>query len=214
MRVNYTNSLHELNTFMADMGSLIEDAIKETEKIIGTDNVEAGKNIIRSDDIIDQKEKDIESLCLKLILKQQPVASDLRLITSALKMVTDMERIGDHAGDIAELIIQMNSNDKYTDELNIIRKMSTQVIKMIHESIEAYTNRDYSKAKDVIAGDDVVDDLFDEVKNAIINRIKNDSTEGEECVDILLTAKYYERIGDHATNIAEWVIFSLTGHLS
>lgn len=212
MRENYTNELNELNTSLIDMGNLIEDAIKNTEKIIGTGDVEAGKNIIKNDDTIDQKEKEIESLCLKLILKQQPVASDLRFITSALKMVTDMERIGDHASDIAELVIQMKTN-KYK-EVDNIRKMSAQVIKMIHESVDAYITRDYSKAQDVIASDDIVDELFHVVKRDLINQIRSADSDGEEIADVLMIAKYYERIGDHATNIAEWVIFSLTGKLS
>ena len=158
---------------------------------------------------IDQKEREIESQCLKLLLQQQPVARDLRLISAALKMITDMERIGDQAEDIAEIVRTVQGHGPET--MDIVRKMATATIQMVTESIEAFVKHDIMLAKKVVSDDDTVDACFDQVKSALITRIAADPTDGEYAVDLLMIAKYFERIGDHATNIAEWVIFSVTG---
>lgn len=157
---------------------------------------------------IDQMERDIESLCMKLLLQQQPVASDLRLISSAIKMISDMERIGDQASDIAEIseFISVNEDDK-----RLIGDMSNAAIRMVTRSIDSFVRRDIELAYDVIEADDAVDGLFDRVKNVLITTIANFPGRGGYCLDLLMIAKYLERIGDHATNIAEWVEFSITG---
>lgn len=155
-------------------------------------------------------EKNIENMCMKILLSQQPVASDLRTVSSALKMVTDMERIGDHAADISEITIMM-ADKPYRCKLEKIEKMAKETMIMLVQSIESYVNKDIEKAKAVINHDDIVDGLFDEVKKALIVAIKDDEEDGEQMADLLMVAKYLERIGDHATNISEWVIYSITG---
>lgn len=151
-------------------------------------------------------ERDIETLCLKLLLRQQPVAGDLRQISAALKMITDMERIGDQAEDIAEIIAFLNGRSGA--ECGDIDKMAKAATKMVTNSIEAFVKRDVELAKEVIAQDDIVDDYFNRVKQDLIERISSDPSDGEFALDLLMIAKYFERIGDHATNIAEWVMFS------
>ena len=166
--------------------------------------------VINMDDEIDAKEKEIENLCLKLLLQQQPVAKDLRLISSALKMITDMERIGDHATDISEITIELSSQ-KYIKKLEHIQQMSKETMVMLVKSIEAFVNKDIDKARNVIEQDDIVDNLFITVKRELIGMIHENVDAGEQATDLLMVAKYLERIGDHATNISEWVIFSITG---
>ena len=161
------------------------------------------------DNEIDKMERDIETLCLKLLLRQQPVAGDLRQISAALKMITDMERIGDQAEDIAEIIAFLNGRSGA--ECGDIDKMAKAATKMVTNSIEAFVKRDVELAKEVIAQDDIVDDYFNRVKQDLIERISSDPSDGEFALDLLMIAKYFERIGDHATNIAEWVMFSVTG---
>ena len=173
-------------------------------------DVELAKNAIAFDNEIDEQEKEIENLCLKLLLQQQPVARDLRLISAALKMITDMERIGDHAADISEITIQL-SNEKYIKKLEHISQMAKETTVMVVKSIDAFVSKNLDLAHEVIESDDVVDDLFDKVKNELIELINKDTKNGEQATDLLMIAKYFERIGDHATNIAEWVIFSITG---
>lgn len=167
------------------------------------------KNVLPIDSEIDQKERDIENLCLKMLLQQQPVARDLRQISAALKMITDMERIGDQASDIAEIIKFMEGSAEIA--MNDISEMAKAAIKMVTESIDAYVSRDVELARDVISRDDTVDDYFIKVKKDIINLIAEKPEDGECAVDLLMISKYFERIGDHATNIAEWVEFSVTG---
>ena len=166
-----------------------------------------------SDEEIDRTERKIEDLCLRLLLQQQPVARDLRNISAALKMVTDMERIGDHATDISELAIVL-SEKIYVKKLDHIEEMARETMVMLIQSLEAYVEKDLDKAQKVIAHDDVIDDLFEEVKQELIELIRNHADEGEQAVDLLMVTKYFERIGDHATNIAEWVIFSITGQIA
>ena len=163
---------------------------------------------MESDIEIDRYQKKIEGICFDLLIQQQPVARDLRTVTAAMKMVTDMERIGDHAADISEMTILMGDNSRI-DQYSHIKKMSSETMLMLNHSIEAYVEKNIEKAKEVIEHDDVVDELFSEAKKDIISLILNNPKEGEEATDLLMVAKYFERIGDHATNIAEWVIFSL-----
>lgn len=163
------------------------------------------------DEEIDEKEREIESLCLKLLLQQQPVAKDLRQISAALKMITDMERIGDHAADISEMTILM-AGTPYIRNIEHLQTMAKEAMVMLVKSIEAYVEKDLAKAEKVIESDDVIDDLFDQIKAELIDAIHQNPENGEQAADLLMVSKYLERIGDHATNIAEWVIFSITGN--
>lgn len=208
MRNRYEKQLENLNASIQSMGKMIELAIQSSMlSLMGRDK-EAAKIVRSNDDEIDDMERDIETQCLKLLLEQQPVASDLRLVTSVLKMITDMERIGDHAVDIADLVL--NIPDFKYEKINILEEMSDQILKMIHESVSSYIERDYNKAKNVIIEDDIVDKLYHTIKADLIEKIKK-TNEGEKILDYLLIAKYIERIGDHTVNIAEWIIFALTG---
>lgn len=210
MRTRFIEQLEDLNNKLIEMGALIEHAISEATYALINQNSEKAKKVLDNDFIIDEKEREIENLCLKLLLNQQPVARDLRLISAALKMVTDMERIGDQAADISELCIYL-SNSQYIKELDHISQMATVTIKMVTDSIDAFVKKDLNLAKEVISYDDRVDDLYTIVKEDLISLIFEDKSKGEQAFDLLQIAKYYERIGDHAVNIAEWVIFSITG---
>ena len=210
MRTRFDEQLAELNTSLIRMGAMIEHAIALAAKALTTKDAELARQAIACDDEIDDMEKNIESLCLKLILHQQPIASDLRLISTALKMITDMERIGDHAADISEILLFMLQSPPIR-ELDTIPDMARATIKMVTESIDSFVKKDLELAQSIIAYDDVVDDQFLAVRNELVDRIMKDNSYGEQAMDYLMIAKYYERIGDHAVNIAEWVIFSLTG---
>ena len=210
MRNRFDRQLCQLNDELIEMGELIEKAIEDTIKALVSQDVELANAVINMDDEIDAKEKEIENLCLKLLLQQQPVAKDLRLISSALKMITDMERIGDHATDISEITIELSSQ-KYIKKLEHIQQMSKETMVMLVQSIEAFVNKDIDKARNVIEQDDIVDNLFITVKRELIGMIHENVDAGEQATDLLMVAKYLERIGDHATNISEWVIFSITG---
>lgn len=192
------------------MGSMIEKSIEKSVVALVTQNVEKAKDVIAFDAEIDRQEREIESLCMKLLLQQQPVARDLRLISSALKMITDMERIGDQSADIAELALMM-ADKPYIKDLKHISQMGQETMVMVVSSVDAFVEKDLEKAKEVLAHDDLVDDLFDEVKKELIELIHQNMENGEQATDLLMIAKYFERIGDHATNIAEWVIYSITG---
>lgn len=216
MRERYEEELKKLNASIISMGKMIEIAIEGSVLALMEWDLASCDEIIKNDDAIDEMEKEIEQLCVRLLLQQQPLASDLRMVTAALKMVTDMERIGDHAGDIADLIKQMgngkaiaNSMGKYANAK--LEQMCSEIQKMLYNSISAYIDRDVSKAKDVIANDDIVDELYFKLKREFVRQIQIKIENGEEIADFLLIAKYFERIGDHATNIAEWVIYSITG---
>lgn len=211
MRNRFDRQLEQLNNELITMGGLIEKAIEMAITGMVNQDVELANKAIAFDNEIDEQEKEIENLCLKLLLQQQPVAKDLRLISSALKMITDMERIGDHAADISEITIQL-ANQEYIKKLEHIRQMAKETTVMVVKSIEAFVNRNIDVAKEVIRNDDIVDDLFDEVKSELIKLISLDTKNGEQAADLLMIAKYFERIGDHATNIAEWVIFSIKGN--
>lgn len=210
MRDKYMKQLENLNNNMIEMGAMIEKSIENAISALVRQDVETAKKAIEYDAEIDEMEKNIENMCMKILLSQQPVASDLRTVSSALKMVTDMERIGDHAADISEITIMM-ADKLYRCKLEKIEKMAKETMIMLVQSIESYVNKDIEKAKAVINHDDIVDGLFDEVKKALIVAIKDDDEDGEQMADLLMVAKYLERIGDHATNISEWVIYSITG---
>ena len=210
MRNRFDRQLVQLNNELIEMGGMIEKAISDTVKALVNQDIELASNVIEYDEEIDHQEREIEQLCLKLLLQQQPVAKDLRLISAALKMITDMERIGDHATDISEITIEL-SKESYIKKLDHIQQMAKETMVMLVQSVEAFVNKDMDKARTVIVHDDVVDDLFNKVKAELIAMIHEDVNAGEQASDLLMPAKYFERIGDHATNISEWVIFSITG---
>lgn len=208
MRDKYQEDLEKLNANILKMGKMIEIAIESSVIALMGRDIQAASTVSENDEAIDNMEREIEALCMKLLLQQQPVATDLRVITAALKMVTDMERIGDHAADIAELVLQI-PDCKY-NKMDTITEISTQIIKMIHDSVDSFIQRNYDKAQIVIAQDDIVDNLYHEIKSDLIQKIKK-TDDGEQILDYLLIARYFERIGDHATNIAKWVVFAITG---
>ena len=209
MRNRFDEQLYELNRELIEMGAMCEEAIASAAKALSAgDMVLAGK-VRTNGAAIDQMERDIETRCMRLLLHQQPVARDLRLISAALKMITDMERIGDQAEDIAEIITFLNG--RTMNGIEHIEDMARETIKMVTESVDAFVKKDVALAEQVIAHDDVVDTLFSEVKCAIIKLIAETPVDGEFALDLLMISKYFERIGDHATNIAEWVIYSITG---
>lgn len=209
MRNRFQMQLEELNNDLITMGALCEKAISDAVKSLLDSDERLIEKIHDREKEIDHKEREIEGLCMKLLLQQQPVAKDLRTISSALKMITDMERIGDQADDIGELVRFCNLND--SECRKDISAMSEAVSAMVKGSIDAFVKKDIEAAKAVIDSDDIVDDLFIKIKCDIIRMIAEDPTSGENAIDIVMTAKYLERIGDHATNIAEWVEYSLTG---
>ena len=209
MRSRFDMQLHELNSELIKMGALCESAIAMSAKALLDGDTELAARVLEFDSEIDQKERDIESRCMKLLLQQQPVARDLRTVSSALKMITDMERIGDQSADIAEIVTM--ANIKASDETLHIGEMARAVMKMVTDSVDAFVNRDTSLAHSVIGYDDVVDGLFDDVKKALTVRFQSGG-QMEYALDLLMIAKYFERIGDHAVNIAEWVIYSVTGN--
>ena len=210
MRNRFDRQLSTLNDELIEMGSMIEKSIETAIKALVNQDVDLARHAIEADEEIDRQERIIEDLCLKLLLQQQPVAKDLRLIASALKMITDMERIGDHASDISEITIAL-ADQPYIKKLEHIQQMAKETMIMLVGSIEAFVDKDLEKASEVIKRDDVVDDLFDKVKKELIQMIHENADKGEQAADLLMVAKYMERIGDHATNISEWVIFSITG---
>ena len=209
MRNRFDRQLLELNNELIQMGSLIEQAIEMGISALVKQDVEKAEQAIKFDVEVDEQEKTIESLCMKLLLQQQPVAKDLRLISAALKMITDMERIGDQADDIAEILLCRAGRPLSAGDT--LRDMARATIRMVSESVDAYVRQDVDLAQQVIAADDEVDGYFDRIKAHLIDRIAKDVDDGEATLDLLMIAKYYERIGDHATNIAEWVMFSVTG---
>lgn len=211
MRNSFDMQLRKLNNELIEMGSLIETAIARAYKGLINQNIEIAKENAEFDREIDQKEKEVENICLKLLLQQQPVASDLRLISSAIKMITDMERIGDQAADISELTILM-SKTQYIKRFDHIEQMAKATIEMVTTSVDAFVKRDLELARSVFARDDIVDNLFVTIKNDLIELIREDVNNGEQAIDLIMVAKYFERIGDHAVNLADWVIFSIVGH--
>ena len=209
MRNRFDEQLYELNREIIEMGAMCEEAIDTASRALTTGNVELAGKVLAEGSAIDQMEREIESRCMKLLLHQQPVARDLRLISAALKMITDMERIGDQAEDIAEIVTFLNGHTM--EGMEIIEEMAQETIEMVTFSVDAFVKKDVALAKTVIARDDVVDDYFSKVKHGIISLIAENPADGEFALDLLMISKYLERIGDHATNIAEWVIYSVTG---
>ena len=210
MRNRFDRQLNQLNGEMIQMGHMIEQAIEQSiDALIHRDPEKAKKNM-EFDAEVDQQEKDIESLCMKLLLQQQPVARDLRVISSALKMITDMERIGDQAADISELSLHLPQK-KDLPCMDKVQQMAQETMLMVVKSVEAYVGKDLNTAEKVILRDDVIDDLFLQTKEELVNHIRNNSDFAEVAVDLLMVSKYFERIGDHATNVAEWVIYSING---
>lgn len=209
MRSRFDEQLATLNKELIEMGALCEEAIADAAKALTTADEKTAAKVEPLEAEINQKERDIESLCLKMLLQQQPVARDLRQISAALKMITDLERIGDQASDIAEIITFIDK--KAGVDCEPICLMAEATIRMVTESIDAFVKRDVGIAQQAIAHDDTVDDYFLKVKRSLINMIAQRPADGEHALDLLIIAKYFERIGDHAVNIAEWVIFSVTG---
>ena len=209
MRNRFDRQLLRLNQEMIDMGSLCEEMITAAAKIVATRDKELMDDIVTMEEEINQKERDIERICMKLLMQQQPVASDLRVISAAMKMVSDMERIGDQSADIAEIITTAHISAS-GDTFNI-SDMAQAAIKMVTESIDAFVKKDIDIARSVIEYDDVVDGYFDKIKSMLIEKFSKPETDGEYALDLLMITKYYERIADHAVNIAGWVLFSITG---
>ena len=210
MRNRFDEQLEQLNNHLLEMGALIERSIENATQAMINQDVEAAKASVTADHEVDQKEREVEALCLKLLLQQQPVARDLRLISAALKMITDMERIGDQAADIAGIVSYI-AREPYIKELVHLPQMGRKAIAMVRGSLDAYVNKDMDLARKVMGMDDAIDQLFDIVKDELIDHIRSDASAGSQAVDLLMIAKYYERIGDHAQNIAEWVEYALTG---
>ena len=210
MRNAFDEQLDLLNTSLLEMGGLIENAITRAVKALTTQDAELAQEIMIQDDAIDNKEKEIESICIRLLLLQQPVAKDLRIISTALKMITDMERIGDHASDISEITTYL-TGDSHIVKHEFIPLMAEATIKMVNDSLDAYVKMDEDLANEVIKHDDYVDDLFLKVKISLAEMVHQNSDSSMQAMDLLMIAKYFERIGDHAVNIAEWVIFYIKG---
>lgn len=209
MRNKFDSQLETLNLELITMGALCEDAISASVKAMLDGDDSLCEKVFATDAEIDQKERDIETICMKLLLQQQPVARDLRVISSALKMISDMERIGDQAADIAEIAkFIKNSSEKSRVHVS---DMASAAIKMVTDSVESFVKKDLSLAQRVMEYDDKVDNLFDCVRDELVCLISEDRANGEFCIDLLMIAKYLERIGDHAVNIAEWVEYSITG---
>ncbi|HBD63155.1 MAG TPA: phosphate transport system regulatory protein PhoU [Clostridiales bacterium] len=210
MRNRFDTELENLNLELIKMGSLIENSIESSAKALIEQDLMLVKKVNELEIEIDQMEKNIESHCLRLLLQQQPVASDLRVISTALKMITDMERIGDNAEDIAEIAKYM-VDQKFIKDLVHIPQMADATISMVKRSIDAFVSKDKELATEVCKDDDIVDGLFQTVKQELIEKMQENRENSEQAIDLLMIAKYLERIGDHAENIAEWVIFSITG---
>ena len=210
MRSQLDEQLLKLNTALIEMGAMIEYAIENASKALVDRDVTLAREVILFEKKTDEKDREIEALCIKLLLQQQPVARDLRLISAALKMITDMERIGDQAADIAEIVVMLKGAP-YIKRLEHIPEMARETIWMVKSAIDAFVSRNLAFAEQVIAHDDVVDRLFVHIKDELIELIENRADEGGQALDLLMIAKYLERIGDHAANIAGWVEFSITG---
>ena len=209
MRSRFDEQLALLNRKMTEMGGECESIIAAAVKALLAGSVADARRAQEQGHSIDRLEREIESICLKLLLQQQPVARDLRVISAALKMITDMERIGDQAEDIAEIITHLGG--RTGEECRDIRTMAEATIKMVTDSVDAYVRQDLTLARAVTEYDDVVDSAFDRVKTTLISMLSQNNADGEYAIDLLMIAKYFERIGDHAVNIAEWVAFSVTG---
>ncbi len=211
MRTRFIEELNRLSDMITDMCILVQQAIAYTVVALSTNDIALAQQVMDSDDSINRAEKSIESLCLHLLLTEQPVAGDLRTVSSALKVITDLERIGDQATDISRLVVK-NTKNKLTLDYGHISEMSSATIDMVKDAIVAFAKRDLELAQYVYDSDDKVDRLFDKCRSDVVKLIVNDTANSDEALDMLMTAKYFERIGDHATNIAEWVSYAITGN--
>lgn len=211
-RVNYEHELNLLNDDIKEMGRMVENSIEQCFIAFEDQDFEKAENIIKGDRTINDLERSIEARCLSIILRQQPVAGDLRVVSSALKVVTDLERIGDHASDIAELILRIKGEHVY-HVVRHIPAMAAAAREMVRSSIEAFITQDLETAKQIEKQDDVVDELFNKVKDDVVDLLKQSTEHIDQCIDLLMVAKYLERIGDHAVNVCEWTEFSKTGAL-
>lgn len=206
----FDKELEILHLDLIKMGSLVEESIENTIVALKKQDMELAEKVFTNDDVIDELERKIEKRCLNLIARQQPLAKDLRTIGTALKIITDMERIGDHSADIAEITLRMAS-EKYIKPIVDIPRMAELAKKMVNKAIDSYVKQDVDLAKEVCESDDEVDDIFTKIKFELIAITKNDPQSIDQIINFLFIAKYLERMGDHATNIAEWVIFNVTG---
>lgn len=209
MRNRFDRQLEQLNENLIELGALCKEAVADAMTALLQSDRQARQKTFLTEYEIDHKERDIETLCMKLLLQQQPVARDLRVISAALKMISDMERIGDQASDIADIVKFLEGSD-ITEHVHI-QQMAEAAMKMLTDSIESFVKKDLLLARKVMKEDDAVDELFNQVKNEIIQVIAENPKQGEQCIDTLMIAKYFERIGDHVVNIAEWVEYSVTG---
>lgn len=213
-RAGFQHEIAVLNEELAAMGAMVEEAIARSFQAVEKEDREKAEDIIKGDRRVNDMEKSIEARCLSIILRQQPVvAGDLRVVSTALKVVTDMERIGDHAADIAELVLRMESTAIYR-EIPDISQMAEEARQMVHDAVRAFVQCDVEAARQNISKDDRVDALFNSVKAEIVSHIKNDTRYIDDCIDIMMIAKYLERIADHAVNICEWTEFHETGELN
>lgn len=208
MKNRFDQQIDALNELMIEMGAMVEGTIEDACAALGARDIEKAKAVMLGDPAVDRKEREIESLCLRMLLTRQPVARDLRMVSSALKMITDMERIGDQAADISEIVTMMGEEGDLPAHFAAMARAS---IDMVHRAVDAYVKRDVSHAHAVIDSDDAVDELFCQVKRELIELLSRDAAKGTWALDLLMIAKYFERIGDHAVNIAEWVEYSVTG---
>lgn len=210
IRNEFEKELNKLHKDLIKMGAIIEQSINDTIKALKTKDIELANEVIKKDDIIDEMERRIERECILLIARQQPIASDLRDITSVLKIITDLERIADHCEDISEYTIKL-SQEKYIKALIHIPEMAEKVNKMVKDTIDSYIRKDLELAYEICKRDDEVDKYFDTIIDELIEYMKNDTSVIKQCTDFMFIVKYLERMGDHATNIAEWIIYTITG---
>ncbi|WP_274941622.1 phosphate signaling complex protein PhoU [Chordicoccus furentiruminis] len=207
MRRTFDGQLKQLNNELVNMSTMVENAIERAVAALSKGDTKAAERIMEDDSSIDAEQKKIQDLCFDLLIQQQPVARDLRTITAAMNMVTDLERIGDHASDISE-ITELIANTSYQPHLTFISQMATETTSMLIRAIQSFVDHDQEEARKVIAYDDVIDELFLKARGQIVKQIREGAEDAEEAADLLMVAKYFERIGDHATNVAEWVIYA------
>ena len=211
-RITFEHELEELKINLEEMGQHVESIYDRLFLAIGAGDKSAIRNIMKDDRVINDMEKHIEARCLTLITKQQPVARDLRVVSAALKVVTDLERVGDQVTDIAEITLRFDDSDVFRYSVHLAT-MADATKEQLHQAVEAFINRDMESATELIAGDDVIDDLFNKVKSDVIDYLRTGKWPADECIDLLMIAKYLEKIGDHANTIAEWECFQETGNI-
>ncbi|RZS92417.1 phosphate signaling complex protein PhoU [Cuneatibacter caecimuris] len=211
-RISFEQELQEMNEELAGMGEMVVGSIQKTFRAFAENDRELAAGVIERDRAVNEAERSIESRCLMLMLRQQPVAGDLRHISMALKVVTDLERIGDHAADIAELVLRLNSGGSQK-RMEVLAEMVNSVQAMLQDAVDAFIRKDQLLAEQVERQDDVIDDFFNQVKEEVIKLLKEDRESPDRAVDLLMFAKYLERIGDHAVNVCEWTEFYDTGEL-